>query len=85
MYFQLRGSNEVPIRTMGGPHTTDQQSHIFKHSKKSKHRKKRLTDFKIIGKGYRSDFTRKISESLFIKELKPGLECPKGVIQTVTV
>ena len=77
MYFQLRGSNEVPIRETGGQHATDQQSHIFKHSKKSKHRKIRLTDFKIIGKGYRSDFTRKISESLFIKELKPDLNVQK--------
>ena len=32
-----------------------------------------LKDFKILGKGYKSDFKRRNSESLFIKKLKPDL------------
>ena len=71
------GQTKCRLEKRGGQHATDQQSHIFKHSKKTKHRKIRLTDFKIIGKGYRSDFTRKISEALFIKELKPDLNVQK--------
>ena len=71
------GQTKCRLGKRGVQHATDQQSHIFKHSKKTKHRKIRLTDFKIIGKGYRSDFTRKISEALFIKELKPDLNVQK--------
>ena len=56
---------------------TDTNSHLFKHAKKTKHRKIRVSDFKIIGKGFRSDFTRKISESLYVKELKPDLNVQK--------
>ena len=32
---------------------------------------------KIIGKGYRTNFKRFISEALFIKELKPDLNVQK--------
>ena len=71
------GQTKCRLGKRGGQHATDQQSHIFKHSKKSKHRKIRLTDFKIIGKGYRLDFTRKSSESLLFKELKPDLNVQK--------
>ena len=70
------GQTKCQLGKRGGQHATDQQSHIFKHSN-TKHRKIRLTDFKIIGKGYRSDFTRKIGEALFIKELKPDLNVQK--------
>ena len=36
-----------------------------------------LKDFKIIGSGYKSDFKRRISESLHIKKLKPDLNIQK--------
>ena len=57
--------------------STDNASHVLQHSKKYKHRRVSLKNVKILGRGYRSDFTRKISESLFIKELKPDLNKQK--------
>ena len=58
-------------------HGTDKQSHLVKHATETKHKKVCIKDFKIIGKSYRTDFTRKISESLLIKELKPDLNIQK--------
>tara|TARA_B100000586_G_C20025999_1_gene391161 strand:- start:242 stop:934 length:693 start_codon:yes stop_codon:yes gene_type:complete len=55
----------------------DSASHILQHSKMTKHRRVNLSDVKILGKGYRSNFKRRISESLFIKELKPDLNKQK--------
>ena len=49
----------------------DKASHVYCHSKKTKHRRVWLKDVKIIGKGYTSNFKRRISESLHIKEIKP--------------
>jgi len=57
--------------------SADKNSHVLKHTKKTKHKRVQTNNFKIIGKGYRSDFTRKISESLFIKKLKPNLNKQK--------
>ena len=56
---------------------TDKQSHLLKHANATRHRRVWLNDFKIIGKGYKSNFKRKISESLFIKENKPDLNVQK--------
>ena len=56
---------------------TDKKSHIYKHCKSTKHKRVHITDFEILGKGYRSDFTRKISESLYIKRLSPNLNIQK--------
>ena len=36
-----------------------------------------MDDFEIVGSGYSSNFKRKISESLFIKKLKPDLNVQK--------
>ena len=55
----------------------DKKSHVLQHSEKTKHKRVSLKDFKILGKGYRSNFRRKISESLFIKRLKPKLNVQK--------
>ena len=40
-----------------------------------------LPDVKIIGKRYRTNFRRKISEVLFIKELKPDLNVQKDAFK----
>ena len=56
---------------------TDKKSHLTIHAKKTKHKKVNISSFEILGKGYRSDFTRKISESLFVKELKSNLNVQK--------
>ena len=61
----------------GGQHARDEKSHFLKHARKTIHRKIRVSDFKIVGKGFRSDFTRKISESLHGKTLKPDLNVQK--------
>ena len=72
------GQTKCRLEKRAGQHAgTDTNSHLFKHAKKTKHRKIRVSDFKIIGKGFRSDFTRKISESLYVKELKPDLNVQK--------
>ena len=55
----------------------DKQSNLLRHSKNTKHTRVWLKDFKIIGTGYSSDFKRKMSEALHIKELKPELNIQK--------
>ena len=52
----------------------DRNSHLFKHSVESIHDPALKNDFKIIGKGYRNNTSRrKIAETLFIKKMKPSL------------
>ena len=55
----------------------DKKSHVLIHSKKTKHRRVFLQNVKILGSGYRTNFRRKISEALYIKELKPDLNVQK--------
>ena len=55
----------------------DQQSHLLKHARETKHRRVWMKDFKVIGKGYKSKFKRKISEALFIKGKDPDLNVQK--------
>ena len=46
----------------------------MKHSIESVHKPLEAVDYKIIGTGYRNNtMKRKLSEVLFIKELKPTL------------
>ena len=52
-------------------------SHLLQHSKGYQHRRVWLKDVKILGQGYRNNFTRRIIEALFIKELKPNLNKQK--------
>ena len=55
----------------------DKNSHLLKHSNESKHKRVWLNDFTILGNGFSSNFKRKISESLLIKEHKPELNVQK--------
>ena len=72
------GETRCRIGKRGAQHKgKDKQSHIFRHSQRTKHKKVGLKDFKILGKGYKSNLTRKISEALFIKKLKPDLNVQK--------
>ena len=59
----------------------DNASHVLCHSKKTKHRRVMIENVKVLGKGYKSDFKRRISESLFIKELKPDLNKQKDAFR----
>ena len=56
---------------------TDTNSHLLKHSKMKNHLRTWLNDFEIIGRGYKTDFKRKISESLHIKDFHPDLNVQK--------
>ena len=72
------GQTKCRIGKRTGQHReTDKQSHLYRHATGTRHRKVDIRSFKIVGKGYRSDFARKISESLFIKKLKPDLNIQK--------
>ena len=52
----------------------DKKSHVFQHAVKSKHPNVDIHDFSILNKGFRNNtFKRRVSEALFIKELKPSL------------
>lgn len=55
----------------------DKSSHVLSHSRENKHRRVWLNDVTILSKGYTNNFKRKISESLFIKELRPDLNKQK--------
>ena len=58
-----------------GRHTN---SHLQKHSIETGHKLLEAVDYKIVGTGYRNNIMkRKLSETLFIKELKPTLNKPE--------
>jgi hypothetical protein len=59
----------------------DNASHVLIHSKKTKHRRVSMKNVKILGRRYKTDFKRKISESLFIKQLKPDLNKQKDAFK----
>ena len=46
---------------------------VLIHYKATKHRRVVMKNVKILGRRYKSDFKRRISESLFIKKIKPDL------------
>ena len=51
----------------------DKKSHTLKHSRDKLHTHLWELDFKLLGNNYQSNIKRKISESLFIRQLKPSL------------
>ena len=52
----------------------DCNSHLFKHSVESRHDPVLKSDFRIIGKGYRNNISRrKRAEALITKKIKPSL------------
>ena len=55
----------------------DRKSHVRIHTEHTKHKKVSESDFKILGQRYKTNFRRKISEALFIKETKPDLNVQK--------
>ena len=59
----------------------DEKSHILIHSKRTKHKRVWMDNFKILGQGYTSDYKRKISEALFIKKYKPNLNMQKEALK----
>ena len=72
------GQTRCRIEKRGDQHRgKDKKSHLVIHAKKTKHKRVSTEDFKIIGSGFRTDFIRKISESLQIRKLKPDLNVQK--------
>ena len=63
----------------------DKKSHLFIHANNEKHNRVWMDDFKILGRGYKSNFKRKISEALHIKEKNPDLNVQKTCVQAKTV
>ena len=51
----------------------DKKSHMLKHSRDKLHNHVWEDDFKLLGNNYQSNMKRKISESLFRRQLKPSL------------
>ena len=51
----------------------DKNSHLLKHAREKGHTHVWENDFKILGNNCQSNIKRKISESLFIRQLKPTL------------
>jgi len=51
----------------------DKKSHVLSHSREESHPHVWIKDFKILGRNYKNNIKRKISESLYIKEQKPTL------------
>ena len=72
------GQTRCRIEKRGDQHRgKDKKSHLVIQAKRTKHKHVSTTDFKIIGSGFRTDFIRKISESLQIRKLKPDLNVQK--------
>ena len=65
------------VKRILGHNNIDKASHVLRHSKEHKHKRVWLNNVKILGKSYRNNFIRKISESLFIRELNPDLNKQK--------
>ena len=59
----------------------DNASHVLIHSKATKHHRVTMKNVKILGSNYKNDFKRKISESLFIKKMKPDLNKQKDAFK----
>ena len=59
----------------------DRNSHILKHSREEGHNHVWDKDFKVLDNNFRSAFKRKISEALFIKQLKPSLNVKEQSIR----
>ena len=59
----------------------DKNSHLLKHSREKNHQHACENDVKVLGNNYRSNFKRKISEALLIKQLKPSLNVKEKSIQ----
>ena len=54
---------------------------MLKHSLENKHKKVSFEDFRILRNGYTNcKIKRKISEALFIKELRPSLNTQEASV-----
>ena len=56
----------------------DKNSNLLIHSNDKNYRQVFLDDFELIGKGFKSNFKRQISEALHMEEKAPDLNIKKG-------
>ena len=59
----------------------DKNSHLLNLFREKKYQHAWENNFKVFGNNYCSTFKKKISEALFIKQLKPSLNVKKKSIQ----
>ena len=75
MFFVLFVSpiNRRIVERIQDHNNRDKTSHLLKHARKKGHNHVWENDLKILGNNYQSNIKRKISESLYIRQLKPTL------------
>ena len=59
----------------------DKKSHLLKHARENGHNHVWKDDFKILNSNYRNSIKRKISEALYIRQLKPTLNVKEKSIK----
>ena len=69
----IRETNRRIVERIQDHNDRDKNSHLLKHAREKGHTHVWENDFKILGNNYQSNIKRKISESLFIRQLKPTL------------
>ena len=66
-------TNRCIARSIQDHNNRDKNSHLLKHACEKGHTQVWENDFKTLGNNYQSNIKRKISESLYIRQLKPIL------------
>ena len=66
-------SNRRIVERIQDHNNRDKNSHLLKHAREKGHTHALENDFKILGNSYQSNIKHKISESLYIRQLKPTL------------
>ena len=66
-------TNRRIVERIQDHNSRDKNSQLLKHAREKGHTHVWENDFKILGNNYQSNIKRKISESLFIRQLKPTL------------
>ena len=61
----------------------DKKSHVFQHTKTTKHPCAKKKDFVILAKNYENRRKRKLTEAMFIRDLKPTLNKQKDSYKLV--
>ena len=64
-------TNRRFVEMIQGHNNRDKNYHLLKHAREKGHTHEWENDFKIIGNNYQSNIKRKISELLYIGQLKP--------------
>ena len=68
------------VERINDHNSKDNSSHLLKHARENGLTHVWEKDFQILANNYESNFNRKISESLFIRQLKPTLNVNKKSI-----